>query len=60
MKLLNIKHERIKKKTPMYNSDIEPFHNALKTDYSWQNDLESYVDAGQLIKHAFNDFINYK
>ena len=58
VKLLNIKHEYIKKQTPEDNGDIESFHNSLKTDYIWQNDLESYEDAKELMEYTFNDYNN--
>ena len=32
----------------------------MKTDYIWQNDLESYEDAKQLMEYAFNDYNNYR
>ncbi len=60
VRLLNIKHEYIKKQTPEDNGDIESFHNSLKTDYIWQNDLESYEDAKELMEYAFNDYNNYR
>ena len=48
----------LKKQTPEDNGDIESFHNSLKTDYIWQNDLESYEDAKELMEYAFNDYNN--
>ncbi len=60
VRLLSIKHEYIKKQTPEDNGDIESFHNSLKTDYIWQNDLESYEDAKELMEYAFNDYNNYR
>ena len=56
MKLLGIKSEYIQKHTPEDNGDIESFHNSLKTDYIWPNDLETFVDAGKLMEHAFTDY----
>ena len=56
MKLLGIKSEYIQKHTPEDNGDIESFHNSLKTDYIWPNDLETFVDAGKLMEHAFIDY----
>ena len=35
---------------------IESFHNSLKTDYIWINDLETFEDAEKLIEHAFGDY----
>ena len=60
VRLLNIPHEYIEKQTPEDNGDIESFHNSLKTDYIWQNDLESYEDAKELMEYAFNDYNNYR
>jgi len=59
VKLLNIKHEYVEKQTPEDNEDIELFNNSLKTDYIWQNYLESYIDAVELMEYAFNDYNNY-
>ena len=58
-RLLNIPHEYIEKQTPEDNGDIESFHNSLKIDYIWLNDLESYEDAKELIECAFNDYNDY-
>ena len=60
VRLLNIPHEYIEKQTPEDNGDIESFHNSLKTDYIWPNDLESYEDAKELMEYAFNDYNNYR
>ena len=32
------------------------FHNSLKTDYLWVNDLETFQDAENLMEHAFIDY----
>ena len=56
VKILGIRSEYIQKHTPEDNGDIESFHNSLKTDYIWINDLETFEDAEKLIEHAF---INY-
>ena len=56
MKLLGIKSEYIQKHTPEDNGDIESFHNSLKTDYIWVNDLETFQDAENLMEHAFIDY----
>ena len=56
MKLLGIKSEYIQKHTPEDNGDIESFHNSLKTDYIWPNDLETFEDAENLMEYAFNDY----
>ena len=56
MKLPGIKLEYIQKHTPEDNGDIESFHNSLKTDYIWVNDLETFQDAENLMEHAFIDY----
>ena len=56
MKLLGIRLEYIQKQTPEDNGDIESFHNSLKTDYIWPNDLETFEDAEKLMEYAFNDY----
>ena len=55
MKLLGIKSEYIQKHTPEDNGDIESFHNSLKTDYIWVNDIETFDDAKRLMEQAFID-----
>ena len=42
MKLLGIRSEYIQKHTPEDNGDIESFHNSLKTDYKWPNELKTF------------------
>ena len=56
MKILGIRSEYIQKHTPEDNGDIESFHNSLKTDYIWVNDLETFEDAGKLMEYAFTDY----
>ena len=56
MKLLGIKSEYIQKHTPEDNGDIESFHNSLKTDYIWVNDIETFDDAKRLMEQAFIDY----
>ena len=56
VKLLGIKSEYIQKHTPEDNGDIESFHNSLKTDYIWVNDLETFQDAKKLMESAFTDY----
>jgi len=56
VKILGIRPEYIQKHTPEGNGDIESFHNSLKTDYIWPNDLETFEDAEKLIEYAFNDY----
>lgn len=53
---LGIISEYIQKHTPEDNGDIESFHNSLKTDYIWPNDLETFEDAEKLMEYAFNDY----
>ena len=56
MKFLGIKSEYIQKHTPEDNGDIESFHNSLKTDYIWVNDIETFDDAKRLMEQAFIDY----
>ena len=56
VKFLGIRSEYIQKHTPEDNGDIESFHNSLKTDYIWVNDIETFQDAGNLIEYAFIDY----
>jgi len=56
VKILGIRPEYIQKHTPEDNGDIESFHNSLKTDYIWPNDLETFEDAEKLMEYAFNDY----
>ena len=58
LKLLNTKHEYIEKETPTENGDIESFHNSIKTDYIWVNEINSYSDGIKIIENAFNDYNN--
>ena len=56
VKILGITSEYIQKHTPEDNGDIESFHNSLKTDYIWVNDMETFQDAEDLMKYAFTDY----
>ncbi len=56
VKIPGIRSEYIQKHTPKDNGDIESFHNSLKTDYIWVNDLETFEDARNLMEHAFIDY----
>jgi transposase InsO family protein len=56
VKTLGIKSEYIQKHTPEDNGDIESFHNSLKTDYIWVNDIETFEDAKKLMEYAFTDY----
>ncbi len=42
MKIMGIDHDYIQKHTPEDNGDIESFHNSLKTDYIWVNDIDTF------------------
>ena len=56
MKIMGIEQEYIRKQTPEDNGDIESFHNSLKTDYIWVNDIETFNDAVKLVECAFKDY----
>ncbi len=56
MKIMCIEQEYIQKHTPEDNGDIESFHNSLKTDYIWPNDIETFDGAVKLMEQAFNDY----
>ncbi|MEM0134008.1 MAG: integrase core domain-containing protein [Thermoplasmatales archaeon] len=56
MNIMGIDLEYIQKHTPEDNGDIESFHNSLKTDYIWPNEIERFEDAKNLIKYAFIDY----
>ena len=45
IKLLGINLEYIQKHTPEDNGDIELFHNSIKTDYIWPNELRDFHEA---------------
>ena len=56
MKLLWIKLEYIQKHTPEDNGDIESFHNSIKTDYIWPNELRDFHEVSIKIEKAFTDY----
>ena len=58
LKLIGIKHEYIEKETPEENGDIESFHNSIKTDYIWINEINNFNDGKIIIENAFNDYNN--
>ena len=58
LKTINIKHEYIEKETPEENGDIESFHNSIKTDYIWINEINNFNDGKIIIENAFNDYNN--
>ncbi len=51
-------YEYIEKETPKENGDIESFHNSLKTDYIWINEIEDYNKGKKIIENAFYDYNN--
>ena len=55
---MNIKHEYIEKEIPEDNGDIESFHNSIKTDYIWINEINNYNDGKIIIEKAFYDYNN--
>jgi transposase InsO family protein len=58
LKTMNIKHEYIEKETPEENGDIESFHNSIKTDYIWVNEINNFNDGKTIIENAFHDYNN--
>ena len=56
MKLLCIKLEYIQKHTPVDNGNIESFHNSIKTDYIWPNELRDFHGSAVAIEEAFTDY----
>ena len=56
VKILGIRPEYIQKQTPEDNGEIESFHNSLKTNYIWPNDLETFEDAKNLLEYAFYNY----
>jgi putative transposase len=58
MKLLGIKVEYIQKQTPEDNGNIESFHNSIKTDYIWPNDIQDFQEGKKIIEYAFTDYNN--
>ena len=60
LKLLGINHEYIEKETPEENGDIESFHNSIKTDYIWINEINNFNEGKEIIENAFNDYNNIR
>ena len=60
LKLLGIKHEYIERETPEENGDIESFHNSIKTDYIWINEINNSNDGKIIIENAFYDYNNIR
>ena len=55
---MGINHEYIEKETPTENGDIESFHNSIKTDYIWINEINNFSDGKIIIENAFYDYNN--
>ena len=45
LNLMGINHEYIERETPEENGDIESFHNSIKTDYIWINEINNFNDS---------------
>ena len=60
LKTMNIKHEYIERETPEENGDIESFHNSIKTDYIWINEINNFNDGKIIIENAFYDYNNIR
>ena len=60
LKHMNIKHEYIEKETPAENGDIESFHNSIKTDYIWINEINNFNEGKIIIENAFYDYNNIR
>ena len=58
LKLIGINHEYIEKKTPEKNGDIESFHDSIKIDYIWINEINNFNEGKEIIENAFNDYNN--
>ena len=56
LKTMGINHEYIEKETPEENGDIESFHNSIKTDYIWINEINNFSDSKIIIENAFYDY----
>ena len=55
---MNIKHEYIENETSVENGDIESFHNSIKTDYIWVNEISNFNDGKIIIENASHDYNN--
>ena len=60
LKHMNIKHEYTEKETPAENGDIESFHNSIKTDYIWINEINNFNEGKEIIENAFYDYNNIR
>ena len=56
IKELKLTHDFIWYKTPQQNGHLESFHGKLKFEYVWPADLESFVEAEEVIRGAFTDY----
>ena len=50
----------IEKETSEENGDIESFHNSIKTDYIWINEIKNFNDGKIIIANAFHDYNNIR
>jgi len=53
-------HEYIERETPEENGDIESFHNSIKTDYIWINEISNFNEGKIIIESAFYDYNNIR
>jgi transposase InsO family protein len=60
LKHMNIKHEYTEKETPTENGHIESFHNSIKTDYIWINEISNFNEGKIIIENAFHDYNNIR
>ena len=57
---MRINHEYIERETPEENGDIESFHNSIKTDYIWINEINNFNEGKEIIENAFYDYNNMR
>ena len=57
---MGINHEYIEKENSEENEDIESFHNSIKTDYIWINEINNFNDGKIIIENAFYDYNNIR
>ena len=58
LKTMEINLEYIEKETPEENADIESFHNSIKIDYIWINEINNFSDGEIIIEKVFYDYNN--
>ena len=58
LKTMGINREYIEREPPEENGDIESFHNSIKTDYIWINEISNFNEDKIIIENAFNDYNN--